>query len=32
MGAPKADSDPQMWISRKEYEEHGAAIVEKRCK
>lgn len=22
----------QMWISRKEYEEHGANIVEKRCK
>ena len=22
----------QMWISKKEYEEHGAAIVEKRCK
>ncbi|KAJ9620840.1 NuA4 histone acetyltransferase subunit [Taxawa tesnikishii (nom. ined.)] len=22
----------QMWISRKEYEEHGAGIVEKRCK
>lgn len=22
----------QMWISKKEYEEHGASIVEKRCK
>jgi actin-related protein 4 len=22
----------QMWISKKEYEEHGAGIVEKRCK
>ena len=22
----------QMWISRREYEEHGAGIVEKRCK
>lgn len=22
----------QLWISRKEYEEHGAGIVEKRCK
>lgn len=22
----------QMWISRKEYEEHGPGIVEKRCK
>jgi actin-related protein 4 len=22
----------QMWISKKEYEEHGANIVEKRCK
>ncbi|ERF72484.1 Actin-related protein 4 [Endocarpon pusillum Z07020] len=22
----------QMWISRKEFEEHGSAIVEKRCK
>ncbi|KAF2835771.1 Actin/actin-like protein [Patellaria atrata CBS 101060] len=22
----------QMWISRKEYEEHGAGLVEKRCK
>ena len=22
----------QMWISRKEYEEHGSGIVEKRCK
>lgn len=22
----------QMWISRKEYDEHGAGIVEKRCK
>ena len=22
----------QMWISRKEYEEHGTNIVEKRCK
>ncbi len=22
----------QMWISRKEYEENGAGIVEKRCK
>lgn len=22
----------QMWISRKEYEEHGVGIVEKRCK
>lgn len=22
----------QMWVSRKEYEEHGAGIVEKRCK
>ena len=22
----------QMWISKKEYEEHGAVIVEKRCK
>ncbi len=22
----------QMWISKKEYEEHGTAIVEKRCK
>ena len=22
----------QMWISKKEYDEHGAAIVEKRCK
>lgn len=22
----------QMWISKKEYEEHGATIVEKRCK
>lgn len=23
---------PQMWISKKEYDEHGPAIVEKRCK
>ena len=22
----------QMWVSRKEFEEHGAGIVEKRCK
>jgi len=22
----------QMWISKKEYEEHGASIIEKRCK
>jgi actin-related protein 4 len=22
----------QMWVSKKEYEEHGASIVEKRCK
>ena len=22
----------QMWISKKEYDEHGAGIVEKRCK
>jgi actin-related protein 4 len=22
----------QLWISRKEYEEHGAGIVEKRCR
>ena len=22
----------QMWISKKEYDEHGASIVEKRCK
>jgi len=22
----------QMWISKSEYEEHGANIVEKRCK
>ena len=22
----------QMWISKKEYEEHGPSIVEKRCK
>lgn len=22
----------QMWVSRKEYEEHGPSIVEKRCK
>lgn len=22
----------QLWISKKEYEEHGASIVEKRCR
>ncbi|KAH0257288.1 hypothetical protein KCU71_g21714, partial [Aureobasidium melanogenum] len=22
----------QMWISKKEYEEHGSSIIEKRCK
>lgn len=22
----------QMWISRREYEEHGAGIIDKRCK
>jgi len=22
----------QMWVSKKEYEEHGASIIEKRCK
>lgn len=22
----------QMWVSKKEYEEHGAGIVEKRCR
>ena len=27
-----ANNGLQMWISKKEYDEHGSGIVEKRCK
>jgi actin-related protein len=29
---PANPGEFQMWISKKEYEEHGAGLVDKRCK